>query len=752
MGPTGRSAPPPRRPSDRADAPALHRAPIRILFPPSLGQLRASVRAELLSTTLSARLRRPVLVEVAESYEELERQVLEASVEVAWAPPALCAKAEPTARAILRATRGGRSEYHSALICRADEPLSVDSLGGRRAAWVDRRSTGGYLLAVSHLRKLGRPPNKVLASESFFGSYEAALRAVLTGEADLTAIYVPDVDHDSVRAVLTEQVGEDEERLVAFEVTAASPTDGLVITSRTPPLDAQSLVEAILPDKSTKGPPTLLQVCDADSFALAKPGEFAALEEALTPVSFASEGISVPGREPREGANAAMIAAPKPLVLRLHRSRRCVEVLHPAGATGANELRGEKLEKIFGEQVGRQIEDAIDRASARREPAHVGFAVETIGGRAYLDVDVTLDAKGAAGTGEIALVVSDVSERKRLEVELLAYASYPTIDPDPCFDLSIGRGDSGLVVTTNPAARKMFPDLVSRRDHPLLRALAPFVEDAQKSAESCEGEVRIGERALHVTVTKVPDGRTLRVYASTSRAARSANDRRDAIGHIARSIAEEVALVTRSLDLVSEEVCASGETGEHLDSVMRAIDEGRDANKRLVTIVEKLDVLAKKSSLARPIELRDVLEQAIALFPDLGRRAELVRDFGTAPKVFAIEEDLVLAFLALLVNASRSISRAGPRKRRHSVRLVVRTDAAHRAVVEVCDSGAGIPEDRIARVFEDPELGLASSSATIRGLGGDIAVDSQVGQGTTFSIALPPGETDEGLPRRSGIS
>jgi two-component system NtrC family sensor kinase len=707
------------------------------------------VRAELLSTTLSARLRRPVLVEVADSYEELEREVLSAAVEVAWAPPSLCARAEPTARAILRATRGGRSEYHSALICRADDPLTIDTLSGRRAAWVDRRSTGGYLLAAAHLRRLGRPPEKVLASESFYGSYGAALSAVLSGEADFTAIYVADVDHASVRATLLQYVGEDEGRLVAFECTAASPTDGLVITARTSAPDAKSLLEAILPDSSSKGPPTLLQVCEADSFTLARPGEFAALADApgaISSISSASGAKSAP--------SGALIAAPKPLLLRFDRARRCVESFS-AGASGSNPFVGQSLLVLFGESVARQISDAIDRALSRKEPAHVGFVVDAITGPAYLEVDVMQGA-----SSDVCLSVSDVSERKRLEAELLSFASYPALDPDPCFDVVSPNGKDARgelsITSTNVAARRLFPDLLALRDHPLLRAVAPLVRTALDEAETVEGEVTVGDRVLHVTACPVPDGRSVRVYGvDVTRLTKSSpsrvSTRRGEVTQIARAVALEIeasiGLITQSLALVSEEVSSAGETGEHLDSVMRALDDGRDAGKRLGRLAERLGLLAKKDDEPRSLDVRVALEEALSLFPELGRRAELVRDLGDAPKVIAVEQDLVMVFLGLLVNAARGIATAGPRKKRHSVRLVVRTDAAGRAVVEVCDSGAGMAPERLARVFEDKELGLGASLAVVRSLGGELNVDSQVGQGTTFSVALPAGEAS-GLPRR----
>ena len=65
----------------------------------------------------------------------------------------------------------------------------------------------------------------------------------------------------------------------------------------------------------------------------------------------------------------------------------------------------------------------------------------------------------------------------------------------------------------------------------------------------------------------------------------------------------------------------------------------------------------------------------------------------------------------------------------------------------VCDTGAGIPEDRFAKIFEkfetDPQqkggmgLGLAIVKQVIEAHGGQVFVESEVGRGSTFSFALP---------------
>jgi two-component system sensor histidine kinase/response regulator len=72
-------------------------------------------------------------------------------------------------------------------------------------------------------------------------------------------------------------------------------------------------------------------------------------------------------------------------------------------------------------------------------------------------------------------------------------------------------------------------------------------------------------------------------------------------------------------------------------------------------------------------------------------------------------------------------------------------------VLEVSDTGIGIPPDKLARVFErfyqvdgsarrrygGVGLGLALVKDLVEAYGGTVAVESEVDQGTTFTIRLP---------------
>jgi phosphonate transport system substrate-binding protein len=253
--------------------------PLSLLFPPSLGQIRAHARAEVLAQSLGSRLGQSLEVTVAASYGDLERRVLEAEVDLAWAPPSICARAEREARAIFKVVRFGCSSYHAALVGRADDPPAIETGAGLRAAWVDPLATAGYLLPLAHLRQLGRDPAEAFASETFAGSYQGALLAVLSGSADVASIYCTSPTEEAAQRCLEENVGASAAHLTAVAFTPAAPADGLIVTARVKNDELIDAVERAV--DGSLGPTLLLELFDADRLERAAPDDYAALRRAL---------------------------------------------------------------------------------------------------------------------------------------------------------------------------------------------------------------------------------------------------------------------------------------------------------------------------------------------------------------------------------------------------------------------------------------------------------------------------------------
>jgi CheY-like chemotaxis protein len=117
------------------------------------------------------------------------------------------------------------------------------------------------------------------------------------------------------------------------------------------------------------------------------------------------------------------------------------------------------------------------------------------------------------------------------------------------------------------------------------------------------------------------------------------------------------------------------------------------------------------------------------------------------PLLWADPHQLQQVLVNLVTNAQQALRDAeSPRQ----LRLTTRWDPARsRLILEVADSGPGMPPEIQARIFEpffttkSPEvgtgLGLPLCQGIIEGHGGTIGLSSIPGQGTTFRVELPVG-------------
>jgi PAS domain S-box-containing protein len=146
------------------------------------------------------------------------------------------------------------------------------------------------------------------------------------------------------------------------------------------------------------------------------------------------------------------------------------------------------------------------------------------------------------------------------------------------------------------------------------------------------------------------------------------------------------------------------------------------------------------------VALPAVLEQCLRTVEPLVKPelVDLVKEFdATLPPMYVDEEKLRQIVINLLSNAVKFTQRG-------SVRL--RAQAANGSVaIAVCDTGVGIPPDKLELIFEEFEqadasstrlyggtgLGLAIARRLARLMGGDVTADSVVGSGSTFRLTLP---------------
>ena len=149
-------------------------------------------RLDAFAEALAAAVGFEVTGKVYGNYREILDAMHAGAVEMAWLPPVIALRAAARGRTLPIAlpVRGGTSFFSSALFTRPGSPLkSPADLFRVSAAWVDKQSAAGYLVVRASLRAQGIDLGHAFAAESFLGSHEAVVQAVLSGAIDVGATF-----------------------------------------------------------------------------------------------------------------------------------------------------------------------------------------------------------------------------------------------------------------------------------------------------------------------------------------------------------------------------------------------------------------------------------------------------------------------------------------------------------------------------------------------------------------------------------
>jgi signal transduction histidine kinase len=163
---------------------------------------------------------------------------------------------------------------------------------------------------------------------------------------------------------------------------------------------------------------------------------------------------------------------------------------------------------------------------------------------------------------------------------------------------------------------------------------------------------------------------------------------------------------------------------------------------------------------AGPIDVHAVINDVLSLLEHQLRNSRIqVRKELASPGlvVQAIEYKLQQVFLNLFLNARDAMPRGGWL----TIATSVRPDG-RAAVVEVSDTGLGIPSDQLSRIY-DPffttkdigkgtGLGLSITYGIVQEHDGTITCDSAVGKGTRFTLTLPLASVAERRRDAGGMS
>jgi signal transduction histidine kinase len=168
--------------------------------------------------------------------------------------------------------------------------------------------------------------------------------------------------------------------------------------------------------------------------------------------------------------------------------------------------------------------------------------------------------------------------------------------------------------------------------------------------------------------------------------------------------------------------------------------------RRVTNLINDLLAFGKSTSAERrPVDLAGILDQVVRLLESTARKRMIGLALHARPGVppaWADPDQIKQIVLNLVLNAID----ASPSDR--TVTLTLFLGRRDMVTLEVRDEGAGIPADQLESIFhpffttkeQGTGLGLSLVHQMVVEHGGEISVESQVGQGTVFRVLLPVAE------------
>src|SRR5438128_3888361 len=199
-------------------------------------------------------------------------------------------------------------------------------------------------------------------------------------------------------------------------------------------------------------------------------------------------------------------------------------------------------------------------------------------------------------------------------------------------------------------------------------------------------------------------------------------------------------------DIAAQVAVLKRETNHHsmVADFSAMVDDCYGGAERIRDVVKNLRLFSRLDEAEfKRVDLHEGIESTLRLLSQYytGGHITLKRDFGQLPPLDCYAAQLNQVWMNLLVNAAQAIGDAAG-----EVQIKTRREGQN-VVATISDSGSGIAPENLKRIFdpffttkavgEGTGLGLSISHSIVQRHGGNLAVRTVPGKGTTFIISIP---------------
>jgi nitrogen fixation negative regulator NifL len=187
------------------------------------------------------------------------------------------------------------------------------------------------------------------------------------------------------------------------------------------------------------------------------------------------------------------------------------------------------------------------------------------------------------------------------------------------------------------------------------------------------------------------------------------------------------------------------------DENQRRLELIQQCHERIAKIINHLRDFSRQSKFDfRPMNVTEPIENALMITGQqlLNHGIRIVKDFQPdIPPIRGDSNQLEQVFLNLISNAKDAMEKSERKRELAITTSLLRHNGWNDVEVTIRDTGAGIPEEALEKIFEPffstkevgrgTGLGLSICYGIIEAHGGRIEVDSKMSEGTTFRVILP---------------
>ncbi len=285
---------------------------------------------------------------------------------------------------------------------------------------------------------------------------------------------------------------------------------------------------------------------------------------------------------------------------------------------------------------------------------------------------------------------------------------------------------------------------LARRDLGPLAKIIRLADDlSQGRHKSRVQESALGEYArLSQSLNRLAE----RIDNDFSRLRRLDEMRRDFVANVSHELRTPLAAIKAFSETLSSGALAERETAEEF---IREIEKSADRMSRLVDDLLELSALesGQRQGAREKVSLMRAAAEVVAALMPLAQKKRIVLrldPFPDMPDIIADRGQIKQVFTNLVDNAIKFTGEKGLVQVRASLEN-------GREAILIQDSGCGIPQEDIPRIFErfyrvdkarsremgGTGLGLAIVKHIVEGHGGHVSVESRFGEGSTFRAEFP---------------